>query len=199
MSSSGARMRVRRPVAARPASLASVLLALLRDPPLLQVGGTRIVLREAREDRAGIGLAAEDSQCDAELQQIVRALRARLVGLVALGEGSHRVLVVATRIVRLPQPVLGIAGQYMLRIALHECPKTLLGAGIIAILQLLEGVVVELVGPACRGGRRRSRGHGRRRRSGWRGGTRRRRGTRTAAALLHLLQAEFVVRLHLLH
>ena len=129
-------------------SPAAVLLALLLDPALLQVDGARIVLVKLGEHGAGIGLAAEHRQSDAELQQVVGSLGARLVDLVAVGEGSHGVLIITTRIISLAQPVLRVARQHMLGIALQECLKAPLRVGVVAVVQLLEGVVVHLVRPS---------------------------------------------------
>ena len=59
---------LRLPVVIARRSPAAVLLALLLNPALLQVDGARIVLVELGEHRAGIGLAAEHRQGEAELQ-----------------------------------------------------------------------------------------------------------------------------------
>src|SRR6185312_13791783 len=144
--------RIQEPRAASPTA---VLLALLVDPPLLEVGGARIILVEALEHGTGFLLLVEHRERDAELQEIVRPLRAGLVDLVALGEGDHRLLILTPRVVGLAQPVLRIAGQRMLRIVLHERLEGTLGAGVVAILQELEGVMIELFALRAASGRRR--------------------------------------------
>ena len=122
------------------------------------------------------------------------SLGAGLVDLVALGEGGHGVLVVATGVVGLAQPVLGVARQHVLGVALQERLEASFSASVVAVLQLLEGVVVHLVatrsatGGGADAGRRRCRGLS----IGARRGA-----TRAASALLHLLKTEFVIRLRI--
>src|SRR5262249_28291277 len=113
-------------------SPAAALLPLLLDAALLQVAGARLVLVVLGEHLAGVRLAAECGERDAELQEIVGALGAGLVDLVSFGEGRHGVLVVAPRIVGLAQPILRVAGQHMAGVTLQEGLEAALGARIVA-------------------------------------------------------------------
>src|SRR5258707_14591407 len=150
----------------------AVLIGRSAGEPLLLVGGALLdVARRAREvavepgeGTAGIRLLPELAQGHAELEQVVGSLPALGIFLIALGEDRGGVVVVLPHVIGLAQPVLGVAGERIIRGALHEGAQRLPGPRGIGLAQQAEGVVVLLLRrPARRRGgssrpRRRRRG-----------------------------------------
>src|SRR5258708_2814905 len=121
--------------------------------PLLLVGGAlldvaqraRGVAVEPREGTAGIRLLPELAPGQAEPEPGGGGRSPPGIFLIALGEDSGGVVVVLPHVIGLAQPVLGVAGERIIRVALHEGAQRLLGRRVIGLAQQAEGVVVLLL------------------------------------------------------
>ena len=117
-----ARPRTRRGSGVAPAIRASATQPLfLGGRPLLdRASRVREVAIELSQRDAGILLLVGAGERHAELQQIVGRLRSLRITLVSLGKGTGRLRVSAARIIGLAQPVLGAAGQRVVRVLCDE-------------------------------------------------------------------------------
>src|SRR6185437_1485487 len=105
---------------------AAEMLLLLRGA-LLDVGrGIGEVVRKLAEGQARLLLLPDIAERHAELQEAVGTLAALRVFPIALGEGSGGVIVVLAHVEGLAEPILGIARERIVGIALDESAERLL-------------------------------------------------------------------------
>src|SRR6185312_3537111 len=90
-----------------------------------------------------------------------RCLAALGIFLIALGEDRSGVGVVLPHIVGLAQPILGVAGERIVGMLLHEGAQRLLGRRVVGLAQQAERIVVLLLRRTAAGRRRRSSTGGR--------------------------------------
>src|SRR5579871_4782401 len=127
-------------------SAATEPLPFIGHPALQGAGRPGILAIEALIGGARLLDLAQDRQGQTELEQVVGRLRALRVSLVALEELRRSLRVVVAHVVGLAKPVLGVAGERIMRIGPDELAQRLLGLAVFGPLQQVEGVVVLVLG-----------------------------------------------------
>src|SRR4029077_599705 len=108
--------------------------------------GARIFARQLVEGRAGGILLTQALQRHRQFEQALRRLGVSTIVLIALEECPRGGAVLAPYVERFSQPILGIAGERIVRKALQKIFKRGLGGRIVALQEGTVGRLVKLLG-----------------------------------------------------